>query len=355
MISRNIAVSVTVKDRTGASSTRQVNVLEQVPLPVVMGGYYVSGNGNMTADVNGMNLKSFTQYHSFADGIMIPGLNNDYLRTFGTRGILGNYVCEFKHYGNSNTGAQTFTLEGIRYTVPAPNMLIQKRSGTTFPKAYGYEQIWTGQCDGLLHKLLIQIRNMGGVPINIQLASEFDTDHEFGTTENNIGYTWAQADARAVRALNYVLDYFRSRLLPANTTFTIGMGGFDRPSWTRMHPEDLMAKVDFLQWNAYRRSAGQSAYDVFKRTKVWSDADLGPIAKSKHIMIAEWGTPMSLGDQATWIKTVPAAIKRLNEESTTGYYVMTNYFNSNDGWATLNPKAAGLDALKAIYSQNPYT
>ena len=354
MASRNIAVTVTVKDKLGNTTSKQITVVEQDPTILVAGGYYVSGNGNMTTDTTGMNLKAFTQYHSFAELIMLPGYGKDYLKNLHAKGVWGNYVVELKHYGNSNTGVQNFTLEGKSYSVPAPSMTIQKRAGTTFPKAYGYEQVWSGQCDGLLHRLLIQIRNMGGVKLNIQLASEFDTDHEFGITENGVNYTWEQADARAVRALNYMLDYFRSRGVPAGTTFTVGMGGFNRGAWTRMHPESLMSKVDFLQWNAYRRSAGQTAYDVFNRTKVWSDADLGPIAKAKDILIAEWGTPMSLKDQAAWIKTVPAAIKRLNEESKTGKLVMTNYFNSNDAWGTLNPKADGLAALKVAYSTNPY-
>lgn len=354
MTSRNITVTVAVKDRAGVSASKQLTISEQTPLPVVKGGYYLSGNGDMTADIANMNLKAFTQYHSFADGYMLPGYAKDYLKPLGVRGITGNYVCELKHYGNTNTGAQTLTLEGVRYTVPAPNMTIQKRAGTTFSKAYGYEQIWTGQCDGLLHKLVIQIRNMGGVPMNIQLASEFDTDHEFGTTEGSTNYTWAQADGRAVRALHYMLDYFKTRNLPATTTFSIGMGGFDRLSWVRLHPEDLMAKVNYIQWNAYRRTAAQTAYDVFKRTKAWTDADLGPIAKAKDIIVAEWGSPMSLNDQAAYIKTVPAALKRLNEESTTGRFVMTNYFNSNDGWGTLNPKPAGLEALRQAYLQAPY-
>lgn len=350
---KTISVEIKVLDFLGNSVSNQVNILEK-SFPVVRGGYYLSGNGNMVADTAGMNLKSFTQYHSFADGIMIPGWNNDYLRIWGINGILGNYVSEFKHYGNSNTGAQTFTLEGMKYTVPAPNMLIQKRPSTTFPKAYGYEQFWSGQCDGLLHKLVIQIRNMGGIALNIQLASEFDTDHEFGITENGINYSWAEADVRAVRAIEYVVDYMKNRGIPPATTFSIGMGGWDRASWKRMHPESLMSKVDYLQYNAYRRNSAQTAYNVFNRTKLWSDSDLGPIARSKDIIIAEWGTPMSLGDQAAWIGTVPAAIKRLNEESETGQFIVTNYFNSNDGWGTLNPKQAGLNALKSCYSQTPY-
>ncbi len=348
-----ITVNVTVKDKNGNTSSRQVPVIQNNPV-VVRGGYYLSSNGDMSSDINGMNLKAFTQYHSFAELVMIPGTNKDYLKTLGARGILGNYVCELKHYGNSNTGSQSFTLENVRYNVPAPNMVIQKRPNTTFPKAYGYEQVWTGQCDGLLHRLAIQIRNMGNVPINIQLASELDTDHEFGTTEGNTNYTWEQADSRAVRALTYMIDFIKNKGIPSTTTFSLGRGGFDRSSVRRIHTEAMMAKVDFQQWNAYRRAAGQTAYDVFRRTKVWADADLGPIALSKNILVAEWGSPSSLGDQAAYIRSVPAAIKRLNDESTTGTFVMNNYFNSNDAWGTLNPKAAGLAALRDAYLTQPY-
>src|SRR3954463_512160 len=353
MATKTIQVNLTVKDKNGNSTTKQVSVVEG-STTAVRGGYYVSGNADMTSDITGINIKSFTQYHSFAELIMVPGNGKDYLKTLGTRGILGNYVCELKHYGNTNTGAQTMTLEGVRYTVPAPNMTIQKRAGTTFPKAYGYEQVWTGQLDGMLHKLAIQLRNMGNVPINVQLASELDTDHEFGTTEGSTNYTWEQADARAVRAMKYMVDFIKSKTVPSTVTFSVGMGGWDRNSWKRIHPEDLMAKFDFLQWNAYRRTASQTAYEVFKRTKLWSDADLGSVAKSKNILIAEWGSPKSLKDQAAYIISVPAAIKKLNEESTTSQYVMTNYFNSNDDYGTLNPKQDGLNALKSAYAQSPY-
>lgn len=350
---RPLDVYVTVKDRAGNSVEQLVNVIEKTPVQEVMGGYYASGNGVMTRDIQGMNIKSFTQYHSFAEPVMIPGYEKEYLKNLHARGIVGNYVCELKHYGNSNTGSQSMTLEGIRYTVPAPNMLIQKRPGTTFPKAYGYEQVWSGQCDGLLHKLAIQLRNMGGAPINVQLASEFDTDHEFGTTEGTINYTWEQADARAVRALKYMIDFIKTKNIPNNVTFSVGMGGFDRNAFKRMHPEDLMIKVNYMQYNAYRRAANVAAYDMFKRTKAWIDADLGAVAKSKNIIIAEWGSQAALKDQANFLETVPEAVTRLNNEAKTGRIVMMNYFNS--GWGLFDPSAAGLAALKGIYAQEPFT
>ncbi len=355
-MTKNISVQVFVKDRSGNVATKAVTVQEQTPLPKVSGGYYLTGNGNIAADTinQGMNLRSFTQYHSLAEPVLIPGPNHDYLKEYGKRGIWGNYVVEFKHYGTSNTGSQSFTVEGVKYNVPAPNMLIQKKSPNVLNKAYGYEQIWSGQCDGLLHRLLVQIRNMGGVPLNIQIASELDTDHEYAMTENAREYTWAQADDRAVRAVAYVVDYLKSKGLPSGVTFTVGSGGWDRAAWRRTHPESLMAKLDYIQWNVYRRATNQTAYDLFNRTKIWTDTDLGPIAKSKNILVAEWGTPANFLDQGIYIRSVPAAIKKLNEESSTGFFLMTNYFNSNDAYGTLSPKQGGLDALKQAYSQKPY-
>lgn len=352
MPTRQISVAVKVKDRSGATASYTAEVVEQDPSVVVAGGYYVSGNGDMRADTvnQGMNLKAFTQYHSFADGSTVPGWNADYLKSFISSGIWGNFVLELKHYGAA-AGAQTVNGK----TVPAPNMTIQQREGTTWPKAYGYGQVTSGACDPLFERTVAQINAMPGTnPFNIQIASEFDTDHEFGITENGVAYSWAQADTRAVTALSYMIDFMRARITRPNVTFTIGMGGFDRPSWLRMHPESLASKVDYLQWNVYRRAASETAYSRFMRTKTWTDADLGPLFKAKDILIAEWGTPMSLNDQAAWIRTVPAAIARINSESRTGKIVMTNYFNSNPGWATLNPKQAGLDALKEIYSSSPY-
>lgn len=352
MAQRNIAVVITVKDSSGNTSTRNISLLENIPEKPVAGGYYLSGNGDMRADTlnQGMNLKGFTQYRSFADAYSVPGYQRDYLKTFVANGIWGNFVVEYKYYG-ATVGPQIVNGK----TVPAPNMTIQQRPNTTWPKAYGYNQILSGVCNPLFDRSLTQINAIPGTnPINIQLASEFDTDHEFGITEDGIGYNWATADAKAVTALIYTIDYLKARITRPNVTFTVGMGGFDRGAWMRMHPETLADRVDYLQFNVYRRSASDTAYQRFGRTKVWSDADLGPKFKKKNIIVAEWGTPTSLKDQTTWIKTVPAAITRLNSESKTGKFVMLNYFNSQIDWATLEPKQAGLDALKFIYSSPPF-
>jgi hypothetical protein len=351
---REIKVIVVVKDSLNNRTTQEITVIEQSPVKVA-GGYYVSSNGDMRPDTTnqGMNLKGFTQYRSLADGSMFPGYQKDYLRDYIANGIWGNYVLELKHYGAAS-GAQSFSVDGVKYSVPAPNMTTQQRPGQSWPLSYGYSQVLSGQIDGLLHRAAYQLLRMPVGKINVQLASEFDTDHEFGIKDGDSFLTWEQADAEALKALHYMIDYFRNYGIGQNVTFTVGMGGFNRAAFKRMHPETLMPKIGYLQWNAYRRSVTQTAYSIFNRTKLWSDADLGPIAKSKDIIIAEWGTPYQLDNQAAFIRTVPAAIDKLNDESKTGKFVMTNYFNSNATWGTLNPKQAGLDALKEIYLTPPY-
>jgi hypothetical protein len=169
-------------------------------------------------------------------------------------------------------------------------MTIQQRPGTTWPKAYGYGQVLSGSVDGLLARSLAQIKTMkhNSTTFTIQLASEFDTDHEFGTT----AYTWAQADAR-------------------------------------------------------------TAYDVFNRTRAQAVADLPAAWLEKPVTIAEWGTAEALGDQAAWIRTVPAAPARLNSEPGPSI-VVANHFNSTPAWATLDPKAAGLAGLLDAYAAAPF-
>ena len=344
-------VTVTVRDAGGTAATAAVDY--QVADPVA-GGYYLSGNADIRPDTAGMNLRAVTQYRSFADGSVFPGWQKDYLRELVTGGVWANYVVELKYYGAA-VGPQSFTVEGKSYTVPAPNMTTQQRPGTTWPKSYGYSQVLAGQCDGVLHRAAYQLNAMPTPGrINVQLASEFDTDHEFGVTDAGVAYAPAAAHVRAVSALHYMLDYLRAKVTRPGVTFTVGMGGFDRAAWLAMHPEALMAKVDLLQWNVYRRAAGETAYDRFRRTKDWSDADLGPVGRSRDVLVAEWGTPASLADQAAWIRTVPAAIARINAESTTGRIVATNYFNSNYAWATLDPAADGLAALRDAYATSPY-
>ncbi|MFJ6154150.1 hypothetical protein [Micromonospora profundi] len=341
-------VTVQVRDAAGHAATATADYEMSQP---VLGGYYLSGGADPTADMAGGNFRSLTQYRSFADGYTFPGYNRPWLTSLGKARVQMNMVLELKHYGAPNAGPQTFTVDGTSHTVPAPSMTIQQRPGTTWPRAYGYTQVITGQCDGLLHRALAQYRTLG-FGVNIQLASELDTDHEFGTTENGKVYTWAESDARAVQAVNYIISWFKGRALPAGTTFSIGVGGFDRACYQRTHPESLMARLDFLQWNAYATAPGQTALARFRRTRDWAVADLGPVALSRPVIIAEYGVRVAeIPDQAAWIATVPAAIAQLNAERGPRI-VRTNYFNS--GWGTLSPKAAGLAALREAYAKRPY-
>ena len=240
-------VTVQVRDAAGNTATAAADYSLGQP---VLGGYYLSGGADPTADMAGGNFRSLTQYRSFADGYIFPGYNRPWLVNLGRAGVQMNMVLELKHYGAPNHGPQSFTVDGVNYTVPAPSMTIQQRPGTTWPRAYGYGQVIKGQCDGLFARALSQYRTLG-FGVNIQLASELDTDHEFGTTEDGKAYTWAESDARAVQAMNYILTWFKARTLPTGTTFSVGLGGFDRACFQRTHPESLMSRLDYLQWNAY--------------------------------------------------------------------------------------------------------
>ncbi|MFI5484827.1 hypothetical protein [Micromonospora echinaurantiaca] len=340
-------VTVTVRDSAGRTVTASA---AYSVAPPVLGGYYLSGGADPTADLAGGNFRSLTQYRSFADGYTFPGYNRTWLTNLGRAAVQINMVLELKHYGAAD-GPQTFAVDGVSYTVPAPAMTIQQRPGTTWPKAYGYGQVLAGQCDGLFARALSQYRTLG-FGVNIQLASELDTDHEFGTTEAGRTYTWAESDARAVQAMTYIVNWFKARPLPAGTTFSVGVGGFDRACFQRTHPEALMARLDFLQWNVYATAPEHTALARFRRTRDWAVADLGPVARSRPVIVAEWGVRVAeIPDQAKWIATVPAAIAALNAERGPRI-VRTNYFNS--GWGTLSPKAAGLAALRAAYATRPY-
>lgn len=320
-----------------------------VPIDV-KGGYYLSGEGDVTADAGVLqNMESLTQYRSIADGFTFPGYQKQWLNDLGPR-VDRNFVLELKHYGAPG-GPQT--VDGI--VVPAPDMTIQQRPGTTWPQAYGYRQVTSGQVDPLLKRALDQLKAMPHTQtVNLQLGSEFDTDHEFGTTENGVAHSWAESDARAVTAVEYLIGYFRSNGLPAGVTFSIGMGGWDRASFRRMHPESLRADVQVLQWNAYNHDTARTPYQVFNRTRAWAVADL-PRWRHKEIVIAEWGTAASLGNQAAWISGVDEAITSINSDGR-GFAIGTvNYYNASPDWATLMPKQEGLEALRDVYTSPPFS
>ncbi|MET0235060.1 MAG: hypothetical protein ABW224_10515 [Kibdelosporangium sp.] len=319
----------------------------------VRGGYYLGGNGDVTAHAGTIgNVEALTQYRSLADGNTFPGWQKAWIDALGPA-VTRNFVLELKSYGGP-AGAQAFTVDGVRYAVPAPNMTIQQRPGTTWPKAYGYDQVTGGQIDGLLHRSLAQIKTMQhNTTLTIQLASEFDTDHEFGTTENGVTRTWAQSDERAVAAVRYMVKWFKEHGLPQGVKFSVGIGGFNRDAFKRMHPAALAPEIDVLQWNAYNHGSNRTSYEVFNRTKAWAVADLPAAWLTKPVYIAEWGTAASLGDQATWIRTVPAALARMNSEAGPSI-VVANYFNSNPAWATLTPTEKGLSGLRDAYASAPF-
>lgn len=354
-------VTVRIADSTGNFSETFVDYQVGKPAASVAGGYYIGSNGDVRPDTvnRGMNLRGLTQYRSFADGSIFPGWQRDWIKTLMVENnVWPNYVLELKHYGASNQNAQSFSVDGVSYTVPAPNMTIQQRPGTTWPKAYGYGQVLSGQCDGLFARALLQLRTMPAKKINIQLASEFDTDHEFGTTENGVSYTWAESDARALAAVKYIVTFFKSRGVPSGVTFTVGMAGqWNRPAFIRMHPEDL--PVDYMHFNVYNHGESRTAEYRFKETLSWVRTDLGPKMRKLDIIVSEWGTNANwAGGQAAYISSVPAALKKINAEQAArleGQYVMTNYFSSRDRtWGLLDPKEAGLTALKSAYDQEPY-
>ncbi len=305
-------------------------------------GYYRGGNSQPSSNIVG--LESLTQYRSLADGSIWPGYQKGWITALPA-GTQLSYAIELRHYGAPNTGPQTINGKAV----PAPAMHIQRRSGTTFPLAYGYDQMVTGQLDPLLDRALSQLKSLVAqrpdLQYNWQIASEFDTDHEFGTDEAGISYTWAESDVRAVRAIQYLINYLRDNGLPEQVTFTVGMAGIWRDPWVRMHPPSLAWLIDGgIQYNAYNHSVpSREPYTVFSMTKAWTVQYLSKKWQALPIVIQEWGTPSSQGDQATWLSKVPAAIAKMNSEP--GPRVeRLNYFDSNDPWGTFIPRVPGEQA-----------
>jgi hypothetical protein len=312
---------------------------------VVKGGYYLSGNADIRPNTTdrGMRLTSLTTYRSLHDDVVVPGRRRDWISALMDRGVEPNVVLELKTYGGPPP--TSLTCAGRRYTVPAPTMTAQQRPGTTAARFYGYDQVTGGELDGLLCRAVTQLDTLPAGPLTVQLASERDTDHEFGITLDGTAYTWAQADAMAVVAYSYIIDFFTTHSTRAATRYTVGMAGFDHDSFLRSY----VAAADDIQYNAYNHGAtSRPAYDVFHRTYAWLP-ELPASARGKNVVIAEFGTSLRYGDQAEWIGTVPAAIARLPRIR------MTNYFDSDSDWGTLDPRPAGLDALSRAYATAPYS
>lgn len=333
---RDITVTLSVRDAAGNLTTQDVIVKEQETAPSVLGGYYKGSGANIYPDTidRGMNLGAHTTYRSFADGSIFPGYNKQWTVDLMNRGVHMNYVLEWKFYGNSGSSAL-----GI-----IPRATMQQRPGTTWPKFFGWSQVLSGECDPLMDRAITQLNTLP-VPINVQFTSERDTDHEFGITDSGVSYSWVEADELAVEGIEYCINYFKTHGAPAGTTYSAGIGGFNKAAFLRSY----VPSVDYLQYNAYNHNGWRSPLTVFKTCYDWIN-ELPASARSKPIIVAEWGCtyPNSAApsneNQRTWNTSVASALAQLPKIK------IANYFNS--GWGTLN--AEGLNGLIECYSKKPF-
>jgi len=361
-------VIVSARDSAGNVSP-QATVNYTVVAQKVVGGIYFANNADVRPDTTNrtppINITALQQYRSFADGSQYPGYQKTWIPPMVQNGVWLNLVVELKHYGAADA-VQNFTIEGKSYSVPRPN----GRTRLTLDNAltFGYEQVWTGKIDGLIHRLLSQLRSIPtGGRINIQLASEVDTDNaNGGVIENGVTYTREQADLRAVQAYKYIAQWLRNppggiAPLPNGVTLSMGYAG----QWSgidgfkRTHPEDLMSLLDYVHCNTYNHSANWTAEARFREIKDWI-AQLGPIGRSRNIIVSEFGSNASYTpNQAGYMDQVPAAMNKLNDEllaAQRGKFVMTIWFGSNnDTWGLLNPKEQGLQGLQRMLDTPPYT
>jgi hypothetical protein len=336
---------------------------------VVAGGIYLGGNGDVrpkTIDrTPPTNIKGLQQYHSFADGMVYPGYQRAWVGTMVDSGVWLNLVMELKHYGAPNV-IQTFTVEGKAYRVPMPDGTIQRRPGMVFPLAYSYDQVTTGAIDGLIHRLMAQLRGItGNKRVNIQLASEVDTDNEFGVSIGASIYTREQADIKAVAAYQYIVNFMRNppngiAPVPSGVTVSLGYAGqwSGIPGFLRTHPESLMAQLDYMHMNSYNHSANWTAEARFREIVTWT-RQLGPIGRSKNIIVSEFGSSAAFPTgQAGYMGQVPAALTKLNAEQVArneGRFVMAVWFGSRDSsWGTLSPEEEGLAALQKMLDTSPF-
>lgn len=338
----------------------------------VRGGFYMGGNADVRLNTIaiGTNLRSFTQYHSMHEvgASIIPGAGT-WQRILGDTGIASNTVVELKSYatGNGQVGTQSFSLEGRSYIVPpmAGRIQLGSNNSSTGPWAYSYSQVTAGAIDGLLHRLLVALRTKSPAQwINIQFASEVDTDNQFGTVDGATWFDWPTSDSQAVAAYSYMINWLRNPPtgiagLPnhlAPVTFSMGWAGaWSGPdAYVRAHPASL--PVDYCHHNVYNHGANRSATTNFQETISYrGGCDL--VIKQKPIIIAEWGCNAAY-DQQTYISTVPSALNEINATLAVNGYgqiVMANYFNSaGSTWGTLTPLAAGLQALRNAYATSPF-
>jgi len=337
------------------------------PLPNIRGGYYLGGNANMAADVAGMNLESFTQYRSLGSRLVFPGWEPSYgyLRPWVNGGVAGNFVVELVCFQTADCAAKSFQVEGVTYVVPAGNSNRNHGGcgGRAQQASLGYGQLASGHLDGLLHTALAQTREFTG-PLVFHLYSEVDTDAECGTVEGGVFYDRTASNARAAAAAAYAISWLRNpcafepapcTIAPAgpNVSFTVGMGGFHPTSYNQVYTPAVRGLVDFYNVNTYWRHAGSS-------WKTELGVDLANVRKAgwpiHPVLITEFGTPVTAASgtwtttQAARIEQFPAAVRDVNRAADgDADVVIANYFNSNNAWATLNPKADGLAALRRAY------
>lgn len=326
------------------------------------GGIYVRSGADWRADFAGINIQSFTSYASLAQRATAIYPGAQWRADLVAQWKLFNLVVELKHYGAGNPIDQQISVEGRTYVVPAPNGRIQRNpKSTSHPVAWSYDQVLAGQCDGLLHRLLAALRPVTDEQwVNVQLASEIDTDNEFGTSAGAAVYDKPTSDMKARAAYSYMLAWMRyppPGIAPLSTgvTFSIGWSGawsgFE--SFSRLH-DDAMP-VDYVQWNVYNQNGDLPPYERLT-SMVTSYRRLGPSMRTRPIIIAEWGTSAAhAGGQAPYIEAWPAAVQRVNDEQLArgeGQIIATNYFDS--GWGLLSPRPAGIEALRRAYAGPPF-
>lgn len=328
----------------------------------VRGGIYVRAGADWRADFAGVNIGSFTSYASLAQPgpAIYPGAA--WRAGLVAAGLAFNLVVELKHYGAGSPAGQSFTVEGRKYAVPVPDGRIQCRPGAAaWPVAWSYDQVLSGACDGLIHRLLAALHTIPPVAwVNVQLASEVDTDNEFGTQAGRMIYAKGPSDLKARAAYAYIIGWLRTppagvAPLDRNVTFSVGWSGawsgFE--SFARLHDDAMPVQV--VQWNVYNQNGNLTPYERLT-SMMTSYRRLGPTMRSKPIIIAEWGTNAAhAGGQAPYIDAWPAAVARVNAEQEArgeGQIVMTNYFDS--GWGLLNPRPVGIAALGRAYAAVPF-
>jgi hypothetical protein len=334
-----------------------------IPPTMVRGGYYRASNGDPREHLDsGTNLRAFQQYHGFGEpaASIFPG--KPWVLDLLASGAMLNLVVELKSYGN--TAAQSFSVDGRSYTVPA--MAGQFQLATSPTAFWSYDQVTSGACDGLWHRLLSALRTIPeGARVNVQLASEVDLDNQGGYKHNGTLTAGPSAlDSRSVAAYSRIIDWLHSPPtgvpgLSEGVTFSLGFAGqwSGRDRFVRCHPDTL--PVDIVQWNCYNHGADQPAEKRLRETLAYRSA-CGPRMRSLPIVIAEWGSSEAWpGGQAAYMAAMGPAVATVNTElraAGEGEIIAMNWFGSRDttwGQFPTDPTASRA-ALAALYGSAPF-